>query len=290
MNDDSSTATPDGAPPNGDTTLPKDTAPTKITASADDAASAKDTASTKDTEATQETASTAGSRSTRSPKHTAPAKDTVSLSKGASTDSTADTADDGSGSAPGDAVSGDAAGATSDDTSGGRRSSGRRRAGTFIYPLPSTPLPSSTPMTSTTTTVGTTKTVGDHAFDRTLADTVGVGATNEGTFSMTSTSTNGTPATGVTQNGAVDGLGAGAPSRRNSMGVASVRIAARLAQGELTSRASRTHADPTLDSDELLQLLGEYLLAGGLEKPEIHATLGGQPIVVDLQTPGRFTR
>jgi hypothetical protein len=74
------------------------------------------------------------------------------------------------------------------------------------------------------------------------------------------------------------------------MGQASVRIAARLAQSELASRSHRSLSDPTVDSDELLSLLGEYLLAGGLEKPEIHATLGGQPIVVDLQAPQRPTR
>ena len=70
-----------------------------------------------------------------------------------------------------------------------------------------------------------------------------------------------------------------------------MRIAARLAQSELAARNHRGLAsDPTVDNDELLSMLGEYLLAGGLEKPEIHATLGGQPIVVDLQAPQRPTR
>ncbi|MEE2031612.1 hypothetical protein [Rhodococcus chondri] len=165
-----------------------------------------------------------------------------------------------------------------------------KRSGTFIYPLPSTPLPSSTPLAST---------AGESAIDVSPAGGVGAGTTNEGTSLVSSTSTNGTTTGSATSDplGAVTpGLGtpaAGTPSRRNSMGVASVRIAARLAHTEMSTRASRgpgSHADPTIDNDELLTLLGEYLLAGGLEKPEIHASLGGQPIVVDLQAPQRFNR
>ncbi|HET8994116.1 MULTISPECIES: hypothetical protein [unclassified Rhodococcus (in: high G+C Gram-positive bacteria)] len=175
----------------------------------------------------------------------------------------------------------------------GERSKGPKRSGTFVYPLPSTPLPSSTPMT--VLTPGDTP--GVHAIDRNPAGGVGAGTTNEGTSSVTSTSTNGstTGTNGSTADtsAASSTLGTASkssvPARRNSMGVASVRIAARLAHGELGSRSSHG-TDPTIDNDELLQLLGEYLVAGGLEKPEIHAMLGGQPIVVDLQSPNRFTR
>jgi hypothetical protein len=174
----------------------------------------------------------------------------------------------------------------------GGRSKGPKRSGTFVYPLPSTPIPSSTPMTVLTTG----ETPGVHAIDRNPAGGVGAGTTNEGMSSVTSTSTNGSTSNtngSAADTSAVGPVGAastsGAPARRNSMGVASVRIAARLAQGELGSRSS-LGIDPTTDNDELLQLLGEYLVAGGLEKPEIHATLGGQPIVVDLQSPHRFTR
>lgn len=171
----------------------------------------------------------------------------------------------------------------------GERSKGPKRSGTFVYPLPSTPLPNSTPMTVLTT--------GVHAIDRNPAGGVGAGTTNEGTSSVTSTSTNGsttgtsgsTADTSATSSTLGTASKSGVPARRNSMGVASVRIAARLAQGELGSRSSHG-IDPTIDNDELLQLLGEYLVAGGLEKPEIHAMLGGQPIVVDLQSPHRFTR
>lgn len=159
-----------------------------------------------------------------------------------------------------------------------------KRSGTFIYPLPSTPLPSSTPLTSTP---------GESAIDVNPAGGVGAGTTNEGTSPVSSTSTNGTTSSATTDTLGTATPAAGTPSRRNSMGVASVRIAARLAHTEMSTRASRgtgTHADPTIDNDELLMLLGEYLIAGGLEKPEIHASLGGQPIVVDLQSPQRYTR
>ncbi|WP_211270113.1 hypothetical protein [Rhodococcus phenolicus] len=178
-----------------------------------------------------------------------------------------------------------------------KRNDSPKRSGTFIYPLPSTPLPSSTPMASGPGPRAT----GSHASDRNPAGGVGAGTTTEGTSPVSSTSTNGTTA-------GTNGIGAGptttaelgtslpsagpsaGPARRNSMGQASVRIAARLAQGELATRNRGLASDPTLDNDELLSLLGEYLLAGGLEKPEIHATLGGQPIVVDLQAPQRPTR
>ncbi|MFD6677241.1 hypothetical protein ACFWDA_23130 [Rhodococcus zopfii] len=180
-----------------------------------------------------------------------------------------------------------------------KRNEAPKRSGTFIYPLPSTPLPSSTPMASGPAP----RAAGSHASDRNPAGGVGAGTTTEGTSPVSSTSTNGTTA-------ATNGIGASpattaelgtslptasgpavGPARRNSMGQASVRIAARLAQGELATRTHRGHgSDPTVDNDELLSLLGEYLLAGGLEKPELHATLGGQPIVVDLQAPQRPTR
>ncbi|MCD2096615.1 hypothetical protein LQ382_06555 [Rhodococcus rhodochrous] len=198
------------------------------------------------------------------------------------------------------------AAAGEDLSSGGTADSGRRsgrakRSGTFVYPLPSTPLPSSTPLTSTPDP-GTHRTsMGDASLEGDPAGGVGAGNSEEGTTLVSSTGTNGSasgPATTTTTTTATESLGTittpgPVPSRRNSMGVASVRIAARLAQNELTSRDSRgigSHGDPMADDDELLTLLGEYLLAGGLEKPEIHATLGGQPIVVDLQVPQRHSR
>ncbi|GCE36368.1 hypothetical protein Rhow_001734 [Rhodococcus wratislaviensis] len=77
--------------------------------------------------------------------------------------------------------------------------------------------------------------------------------------------------------------------RRNAMGVAAVRVAGRLAHTELLEEhlasASSHSADPTVDADELLALLGEYLVAAGFERPEIHAKLNGQSIVVDLRSP-----
>lgn len=177
-------------------------------------------------------------------------------------------------------------------TDEGARSGRGKRSGTFVYPLPSTPLPSSTPLTSTPDP-GTHRTsVGGSSIEGDPAGGVGAGISDEGTTLVSSTGTNGAAsATGTT----TEGLGAVAstpatPSRRNSMGVASVRIAARLAQNELSSRSARSGGDPMLDNDELLTLLGEYLVAGGLEKPELHVTLGGQPIVVDLQAPQRHAR
>lgn len=197
-------------------------------------------------------------------------------------------------------------------------SSKPKRSGTFIYPLPSTPLPNSTPMTGTTGVYATgTRGAGTPSTDSSATDSsatdgsatdipesdpaggVGAGITNEGTSSVTSTSTSsstnlstssadtGAISTALASDTASTTDAAGVPARRNSMGVASVRIAARLAGTELTSRSSRTVTDPTLDNDELLRLLGEYLVAGGLEKPEIHATLAGQSIVVDLLKPHR---
>ena len=181
-----------------------------------------------------------------------------------------------------------------------RRSGRAKRSGTFVYPLPSTPLPSSTPLTNTPDPGTHRASVGDaSSLAGDPAGGVGAGNSEEGTTLVSSTGTNGSasgPATVTTT--ATEGLGtittpSPGPSRRNSMGVASVRIAARLAQNELTSRDARStgsHGDPVAGNDELLTLLGEYLLAGGLEKPEIHATLGGQPIVVDLQIPQRHAR
>lgn len=176
------------------------------------------------------------------------------------------------------------------------RPGGPKRSGTFVYPLPSTPLPSSTPLAGPVRHGATAE--GDSAIDRDPAGGVGAGTSEEGTTLVTSTSTsnstNGSAnGTGTHAGSATDSLGTVStpvPSRRNSMGVASVRIAARLAQNELGTRTTRSGSDPTADNDELLTLLGEYLLAGGLEKPELHATLGGQPIVVDLQTPQRHAR
>ncbi|WP_413247713.1 hypothetical protein [Rhodococcus sp. Z13] len=176
---------------------------------------------------------------------------------------------------------------------GGAACSGRpKRSGAFVYPLPSTPLPSSTPLT--TPDPGTHRTsVGDApSIEGDPAGGVGAGDSEEGTTLVTSTGTNGSVSAPGTTEG-LDTTTGPTPSRRNSMGVASVRIAARLAHNELTARGARSggaHGDPTVDNDELLALLGEYLLAGGLEKPEIHATLGGQPIVVDLQSPQRYAR
>ncbi|RZL82217.1 MAG: hypothetical protein EOP32_12380 [Rhodococcus sp. (in: high G+C Gram-positive bacteria)] len=82
--------------------------------------------------------------------------------------------------------------------------------------------------------------------------------------------------------------------RRNAMGVAAVRVAGRLAHTELLEEhlaSSSSHsADPTVDADELLALLGEYLVAAGFERPEIHAKLNGQSIVVDLRSPSATAR
>ncbi|MDV7354173.1 hypothetical protein R4282_14275 [Rhodococcus oxybenzonivorans] len=82
--------------------------------------------------------------------------------------------------------------------------------------------------------------------------------------------------------------------RRNAMGVAAVRVAGRLAHTELLedhlASASSHSADPTVDADELLELLGEYLVAAGFERPEIHAQLNGQSIVVDLRSPSTTLR
>ncbi|EID74763.1 MULTISPECIES: hypothetical protein [Rhodococcus] len=82
--------------------------------------------------------------------------------------------------------------------------------------------------------------------------------------------------------------------RRNAMGVAAVRVAGRLAHTELLEEhlasASSHSADPTVDADELLALLGEYLVAAGFERPEIHAKLNGQSIVVDLRSPSATAR
>ncbi|MEU5843501.1 hypothetical protein [Rhodococcus sp. NPDC047139] len=185
-------------------------------------------------------------------------------------------------------------------TDASKRSGRAKRSGTFVYPLPSTPLPSSTPLTSTPDPGTHRASIGDSSsLEGDPAGGVGAGNSEEGTTLVSSTGTNGsasgpiTTATTASESLGTSTMPSPVPSRRNSMGVASVRIAARLAQNELTSRDSRTagaHGDPMADNDELLTLLGEYLLAGGLEKPEIRATLGGQPIVVDLQLPQRHAR
>ncbi|MFD3811004.1 hypothetical protein [Rhodococcus sp. NPDC058639] len=183
------------------------------------------------------------------------------------------------------------------------RSGGPKRSGTFVYPLPSTPLPSSTPLTGTVRPDSAGKsapgasganTESERAIDRDPAGGVDAGIFDEGTTLVSSTSTNGTvngagtATDGARTTTATSSVTAPTPSRRNSMGVASVRIAARLAQNELGTSGGQ--GDPISDNDELLTLLGEYLVAGGLEKPELHVTLGGQTIVVDLQTPQRHAR
>ncbi|KJF21421.1 hypothetical protein CJ178_27810 [Rhodococcus sp. ACPA4] len=77
--------------------------------------------------------------------------------------------------------------------------------------------------------------------------------------------------------------------RRDAMGVAAVRVAGRLTHTELlanqASPSSSHSSDPTIDLDELLTMLGSYLLSSGFEHPEIHAKLGGQSIVVNLVSP-----
>lgn len=77
--------------------------------------------------------------------------------------------------------------------------------------------------------------------------------------------------------------------RRDAMGVAAVRVAGRLTHTELianhTSPSNTYATDPTLDLDELLIMLGSYLLSSGFEHPEIHAKLAGQSIVVNLVSP-----
>lgn len=87
-------------------------------------------------------------------------------------------------------------------------------------------------------------------------------------------------------------LGRGqAPDRRTAMGVASVRIAGRLTQNELGSRTGDIRTpDTSVGPDELLQLLGEYLVSGGLQNPEIHVRSNGQTIVLDLQNPAKGYR
>jgi hypothetical protein len=81
------------------------------------------------------------------------------------------------------------------------------------------------------------------------------------------------------------------PDRRTAMGVASVRIAGRLTQNELGSRTGDIRTpDTSVGPDELLQLLGEYLVSGGLQNPEIHVRSNGQTIVLDLQNPAKGYR
>ncbi|MGF0308860.1 MULTISPECIES: hypothetical protein [Nocardiaceae] len=92
--------------------------------------------------------------------------------------------------------------------------------------------------------------------------------------------------------GSTPTLGRGqAPDRRTAMGVASVRIAGRLTQNELGSRTGDIRTpDTSVGPDELLQLLGEYLVSGGLQNPEIHVRSNGQTIVLDLQNPAKGYR
>ena len=83
----------------------------------------------------------------------------------------------------------------------------------------------------------------------------------------------------------------GVPDRRTAMGVASVRIAGRLTQNELGSRTGDIRTpDTSVGPDELLQLLGEYLVSGGLQNPEIHVRSNGQTIVLDLLNPAKGYR
>lgn len=83
----------------------------------------------------------------------------------------------------------------------------------------------------------------------------------------------------------------GTPDRRTAMGVASVRIAGRLTQNELGSRTGDIRTpDTSVGPDELLQLLGEYLVSGGLQNPEIHVRSNGQTIVLDLLNPAKGYR
>ncbi|ATQ31202.1 hypothetical protein QM787_02775 [Rhodococcus ruber] len=157
-------------------------------------------------------------------------------------------------------------------------SPGPKRAGTFVYPLPGT---------LTGNGASAPHAVGSHAADHDVADEAGGNGSDPlslPSFDEIVAGTNGVAADSTPT----------AASRRNSMGVASVRIAARLAHTELAARAQRSgaggpDADPTLGTDELLTLLGEYLVAGGFENPQIRATLGGQEIVVDLLAPRRTT-
>ncbi|KXF87910.1 hypothetical protein D092_02245 [Rhodococcus ruber Chol-4] len=151
-------------------------------------------------------------------------------------------------------------------------SPGPKRAGTFVYPLPGT---------LTGNGASAPHAVGSHAADHDVADEAGGNGSDPLSLPSLDEIVAGT-------NGVAADSTPTAASRRNSMGVASVRIAARLAHTELAARAQRPHAsDPTVETDELLTLLGEYLVAGGFEKPEIRAVLGGQEIVVDLLAPRR---
>ncbi|WP_415973760.1 hypothetical protein [Rhodococcus sp. 077-4] len=104
--------------------------------------------------------------------------------------------------------------------------------------------------------------------------------------------TNGRSTSHGSSNGATPSLGRGqAPDRRTAMGVASVRIAGRLTQNELGSRTGDIRTpDTSVGPDELLQLLGEYLVSGGLQNPEIHVRSNGQTIVLDLQNPAKGYR
>ncbi|MDV8024570.1 hypothetical protein [Rhodococcus sp. IEGM 1330] len=104
--------------------------------------------------------------------------------------------------------------------------------------------------------------------------------------------TNGRSTTHGSSAGTSPSLGRGqGPDRRTAMGVASVRIAGRLTQNELGSRTGDIRTpDTSVGPDELLQLLGEYLVSGGLQNPEIHVRSNGQTIVLDLQNPAKGYR
>ena len=144
-------------------------------------------------------------------------------------------------------------------------SPGPKRAGTFVYPLPGS---------LTGNGASSLHSTGSHAAD---VDEAGGNGSDPSLLPSFDGS-----------DGVAGHSTPTAASRRNSMGVASVRIAARLAHTELAARAQRSRAsDPTVETDELLTLLGEYLVAGGFENPEIRAVLGGQEIVVDLLAPRR---
>ncbi|WP_256979085.1 MULTISPECIES: hypothetical protein [unclassified Rhodococcus (in: high G+C Gram-positive bacteria)] len=104
--------------------------------------------------------------------------------------------------------------------------------------------------------------------------------------------TNGRSTSHGSSAGSSPSLGRGqGPDRRTAMGVASVRIAGRLTQNELGSRTGDIRTpDTSVGPDELLQLLGEYLVSGGLQNPEIHVRSNGQTIVLDLQNPAKGYR
>ena len=106
-------------------------------------------------------------------------------------------------------------------------------------------------------------------------------------------SSNGSSTNGSSTNGSGSGSYGGgrhpSPDRRTAMGIASIRIAGRLTQNEITSREARP-IDSSTGPDELLQLLGEYLTSGGLQTPELHVRSNGTTVVLDLQNPAKGFR